>query len=151
VQSYRALRGQGLLFLVLLWFLWFLTVSAGTLVSPVLPLIEDEFAVGHARATALVSLISLGSAAATFVFGFLASVAGYKRSILVAFLVSAMLFLLVPRAGGFFHLALLFLMIGVANGIYYPCSIPVITEHYHYTVWGKTLAIHDSAAAISVF
>jgi hypothetical protein len=62
-----------------------------------------------------------------------------------------MLFLLVPRAGGFFHLALLFLMIGVANGIYYPCSIPVITEHYHYTVWGKTLAIHDSAAAISVF
>ena len=95
-------------------------MSASTLISPVLPLIEDEFLVGHARATALVSLISLGSAAATFVFGLFAGFAGYKRSILVAFSVSTVLFLLIPRAGGFSHLALLFLMIGVANGVYYP-------------------------------
>jgi MFS family permease len=63
--------------------------------------------------------------------GLLAGFAGYKRSILVSFLASAMFFLLIPRAGGFFHLALLFLIIGLSNGVYYPCSIPVITERYH--------------------
>jgi NNP family nitrate/nitrite transporter-like MFS transporter len=124
---------------------------ARTLVPPVLPLIEDEFAISHANAAILFSLISLGSAMTVFTSGLFAGFVGYKRSILVSFSVATLLFLVVPHAGTFSQLALLFFMIGVSTGVYFPSSISVITEHYHHTLWGKTLAVHDTAAAVSLF
>jgi NNP family nitrate/nitrite transporter-like MFS transporter len=43
------------------------------------------------------------------------------------------------------------LVIGLATGIYLPAVIPLITGYYEEKVWGKSIAIHDSAASIGVF
>jgi nitrate/nitrite transporter NarK len=35
--------------------------------------------------------------------------------------------------------------------VYLPSIIPLITEHFEEKSWGKAMAIHDSAASISIF
>ena len=47
------LKGKGLLFLLVFWFFWFSNMTVRVSFAPVLPLIEDEFLVTHARASSI--------------------------------------------------------------------------------------------------
>ncbi len=53
MRHYSELKGEALGFLFLLWVLWFLNVSGRLIFSPLLPLIEDEFMLTHARVTSI--------------------------------------------------------------------------------------------------
>ena len=119
--------------------------------SPVLPLIEDEFQISHARASSLFIFQSLGYGISIFFSGLLSGIFGYKKSILGSLVVSAFIFFSIPFVKVFTALYIFSFIIGMATGTYLPAVIPLITSYYAEKLWGKSIAIHDSSASIAVF
>jgi len=151
MPCYATIRGKGLAFLLLLWSLWFLIMAVRTILGPILPFIEDEFVITHAKSTSLVALLALGQAATLFFSGLFAGKLGYKRSILLCFAVSVVVFLLIPLTRTFSQVAVLFFVLGLATGVYFPCLVPVVTAHFSPSVWGRALAIQDTGASLAAF
>ncbi|MGD0660797.1 MAG: MFS transporter [Syntrophorhabdales bacterium] len=151
MPGYSSIRGSGFAFLLLLWSLWFLIMLVRTILGPLLPLIEDEFVISHAKATSLVMVTSLGASTSLFASGVFSGRFGYKKSILLYLAVSMVVFLLIPHARAFSQIAALFFVFGMVTGAYFPCVIPIVTEHYAPSAWGRALAIQDTGASLSVF
>lgn len=42
-------------------------------------------------------------------------------------------------------------LLGISTGVYLPSIIPLITDYYEEKTWGKAIAIHDTAASLSIF
>jgi len=151
MQRYAAIKGEGFAFLLLLWSLWFLIMAVRTILGPILPFIEDEFVISHAKATGLVALLALGQATTLFVSGIFAGKLGYKRSILLCLTVSVVVFLLIPLTRTFSQVAVLLFVLGLATGAYFPCIVPVVTAHFSPSLWGRALAIQDMGASLAAF
>jgi NNP family nitrate/nitrite transporter-like MFS transporter len=148
---YPELRGKALLFLLVFWSLWYMNMCVRVIFSPILPLIEDEFGITHARASSLFMFQAIGYGFSMFFSGFFAGRLGYKRTIVTSLCVSSILFLLIPFVKVFSLLYLFNLILGISIGMYLPSAIPLITEHFSEKDWGKSIAIHDSGAAVSIF
>jgi NNP family nitrate/nitrite transporter-like MFS transporter len=151
MKRFASLKGKAFLFLLFLSSLWFLNFAGRTMFSPVLPLIEDEFQISHARASSLFIFQSLGYGISIFFSGLLSGIFGYKRSILWSLIVSAFIFFSIPFVKVFATLYIFSFIIGMATGTYLPAVIPLITSYYEEKLWGKSIAIHDSTASIAVF
>jgi len=151
MKKFTSLGGKPFLFLSLLFFLWFLNFTGRTMFAPVLPLIEDEYLISHARASSIFIFQAIGYGTSMFLSGLFSGLFGYKKSIILSLIISAFAFLLVPFAKAFNVLYLLSFIIGAATGMYIPAVIPLITHYFHENIWGKAIAIHDSAASIGVF
>ncbi len=145
------LRGRAFIFLMFFWSLWFMTFSSRTVFAPLMPIIEDEFGILHAKAGSLITLSSLGYGISLFVSGIFAGSVGYKKAVALSFLVNGLAFLAIPYAQSFSMLYILLFISGLSTGIYIPSVIPLITQHYSERSWGKAIAIHDSAASTSIF
>ena len=89
VGQFQSLKGKGLAFLVFLWFIWFMNFSVRTIFSPIMPLIEDEFAVSHATATSLFFYTSTGCGITLFLSGLFSGCIGYRRSIYLSIIIAA--------------------------------------------------------------
>ena len=151
MKKFASLKGKAFLFLLLLFFLWFLNFAGRTMFAPVLPLIEDEYLISHAKASSIFIFQAIGYGTSMFFSGLFSGVFGYKKSIVLSLIVSAFAFLLVPFAKVFNVLYVLSFVIGMATGMYIPAVIPLITHYFEENIWGKAIAIHDSAASIGVF
>lgn len=150
MERYSDLRGRALLFLLFLWLLWFLNFSVRIVLAPILPVVEDEFLVSHARASGIFVLLSVGYGVSVIVSGFLSGRVGYKRSIIFSLALLSLATFLVPFIHTFALLYLFAFVLGFAVGIYIPSVIPLITEYYSEKDWGKAIAIHDTGASISI-
>lgn len=151
MRHYSELKGEALGFLFLLWSLWFFNFSGRIIFSPILPLIEDEFMVTHARASSIFVFQSIGYAAAMILSGFYSGRIGFKRSILFSFVILACVCFCIPFVKTFSAFYLILFFNGFSAGIYLPAIMPLIREHFAERDWGKIIPIHDSAAPISIF
>lgn len=151
MQKFRALKGKGLAFLLFIWFLWFVNFSGRTLFSPILPLMEDEFGVTHARAASIFTFITFGYALGLFCAGMVSGRLGSKRTILAALFVETCMFGLISTVATFNLLYVATFILSFALGLHLPTIIPMITEYYEERVWGKVIAIQESATSLSIF
>jgi MFS family permease len=151
VHRYDSLRGKGLVFLFFLWFLLFMNFTGRTILSPILPLLEDEFVVSHAKASSLFMFVSAGYGLALMFSGFFEAVLGPRKAIIVGLASMAFTFFLISFIKIFALLYVCTFAIGVATGLYLPSVIPIITGYYEERIWGRTIAIHDSATSVSFF
>lgn len=69
--------------LLLFWTLWYLNFSARSILSPIMPLIEDNFLISHPMAGVLFFSFWVGNTISIFNSGFISLKIGYKRSILL--------------------------------------------------------------------
>lgn len=122
-----------------------------TVFSPIMPLIEDEFLISHAKASSLFAFTSVGYGVSLFVSGMVASFFGYKRCILVSLSICAAVLFLVPQVKSLNHLIILGFILGLATGMHLPSIIPLITEYYEEKIWGKVLSFHDTGVSFGVF
>jgi MFS family permease len=53
-------------------------------------------------------------------------------------------------ASGYVTFAVLALFIGLGTGIYLPCAIPLLTTAFNRSHWGRAVALHDTAASLSI-
>lgn len=56
MKKFADLKGKAFLFLLFFRFLWFMNFFCRKIFAPIMPLIEDEFFIGHARASSLFGL-----------------------------------------------------------------------------------------------
>jgi MFS family permease len=119
--------------------------------APILPLIEDEFAISHARASGVFVFHSIGYGISLMLSGFYCSRFGYKKSIAVSLGISSLIFFSIPFVKVFSFLYLFSFMLGFSIGLYLPSAIPLITEYFAEKDWGKAIPIHDSGSSVSIF
>ena len=139
------------LLLSIFWGLWFLNFSARVMPSPVLPLIENELVLSHAKAGGLFAFLNAGYAVSLLIGGSLAPRIGYKRIIIGGFICSAAALFTIQYAHSYGQLAALFLFTGLGCGVYLPSIMPMITETFPREHWGKAIGIHDTGASLSIF
>jgi MFS family permease len=151
MERFQSLRGKALLFISLLWFLWFMNVAMRTVLSPLLPLIEDEFQVTHAQAGSIFTFMAFGYGFSMLFAGLFASRLGCKKTVLFSILVALSVYLLLPIARQFSYFYPLGFVLGIASGLYLPAIIPLITEYFDERMWGRAIAIHESAASLAMF
>jgi NNP family nitrate/nitrite transporter-like MFS transporter len=151
MEKFSGLKGKAFLFLIFFWSLWFINFSGRTIFAPVMPLIEDEFVISHARASSLFAFTSFGYACSVFLSGIFSGLLGYKRSIIVSLAISACIFFAIPHVRVFNVLVFLSFILGISIGIYIPSVIPLITEYYEERTWGRVIAVHETGASMSIF
>ena len=139
-----------ILILLLCWSLWYLSFSTRVILSPLLPVIEDEFAIGHALAGSLYFFQALGYTASLFFAGWLAARIGYKWAIVSSFLMLVVALFLFRYADSYASFAAVTLFMGIGAGIYLPCAIPLITSIFKPKNWGKAIGFHETAASLAI-
>jgi len=70
-------------------FLWFNNIYSRAVFSPILPLLEDEFLVSHARASGIFMFQSVGYGISLLLTGLYAGRLGYKKSIALSLAVTS--------------------------------------------------------------
>lgn len=148
---FSSLKGRAFVLLMMLWFLWFINFSVRVVFPPIMPLIEDEFIISHVKASSLFALTSFGYGVSLLLSGFFAGLFGYKRSIILSLVISTCVLFSIPFVKLFSYLSISAFIIGFSTGIYLPAIIPLITNYFDEKIWGKTIAIHDTAASVSIF
>jgi NNP family nitrate/nitrite transporter-like MFS transporter len=138
-----------ILLLLVFWGLWFLNASSRVVLSPLLPIIEDELVITHALAGSLFFYMSVGLTISVFMSGWVAKHIGYKRSILYSFIVLILVFVCFRYAQTYYAFAGFSFALGLTVGIYLPCSVPLITSMISRRNWGKAIAFHDTAPSFS--
>jgi NNP family nitrate/nitrite transporter-like MFS transporter len=151
MEHHNALKGKAFLFLFFLWYLWFINFTVRAIFAPILPLIEDEFAISHAKASSIFIFQSIGFAVSVLLSGFYSGRFGYKKTILSSLLIASVAFFLVPFVKIFLVFYVFAFVLGFATGLYLPAAISLITEYFTEKNWGKSIAVHDSAAPIAIF
>ncbi|HOV90136.1 MAG TPA: MFS transporter [Syntrophorhabdaceae bacterium] len=150
-MRYNTLAGRGFVFLLFLWFLWFINFSTRMLFSPILPIIEDEYMVTHAKASSIFIFLSAGYGLGVIISGFFSGRFGYKKSIILSLVLLSMVNIFIPFTHSFIFLYVFAFLLGFSVGIYLPAAIPLITEYYEEKSWGKAISIHDTGASVAIF
>ncbi len=150
MERYSNLRGKALYFLLFMWFLWFVNFIIRMVFAPILPLVEDEFMINHARASSIFIFLSGGYGVAVVASGLFSGKFGYKRSIVLSLLLLSLVAFLIPLVHNFTLLRLFAVVVGFAVGSYMPSAIPLMTDYYLEKHWGKVIAIHDTGASSAI-
>jgi MFS family permease len=135
--------------LFLFWGLWYLNFSCRAVLSPLMPIIEDEFAISHTLAGSIFTFVSIGFTITLLLTALLAARIGYKKCIALGFLILAVSMLSLKCATTFPFFALVAFSIGLGAGVYLPSAIPLLTEIFEPKNWGKAIALHDTGASFS--
>jgi NNP family nitrate/nitrite transporter-like MFS transporter len=107
--------------------------------------------ISHARASSLFIFLSVGYGISVLVSGFYSGRFGYKKSIMLSLVFSTIACFLIPFIRVFLVLCISVFILGFSAGIYLPSAIPLLTEHFTETNWGKVIAIHDSGVSVAIF
>lgn len=137
--------------LFIFWCLWFLNFSTRTVLSPILPLIEDNLSLSHGEAGGLLTSLSIGYTITLLLAGRYASIWGYKRMVATGFMGVGFILIGLQWAESYTTFHILFFLLGIASGTYFSTILPIITETYDQRHWGKALGFHDSAPSLSYF
>ena len=134
----------GLVFLF--WTLWYLNYLSRTILSPLLPMIEDTLAINHTLAGGLYFPFYLGSTLAVICAGFLSVRIGYKKIILFCFLILSVSFFLLSFCRTYHFFIMTLFSLGLGSGLYIPCAIPLLTAVIERGHWGRAISLHETAA-----
>ncbi len=136
-----------LLPLFIFWCLWFLNYSTRSTFSPILPLIEDSLSISHGQAGGFFPSLSIGFSLSLLLSGRFASLWGYKRTVIVGFVGTGLVFIGIQWVENYSTFHILFFLLGLTTGTYIPSILPILTETYDSRHWGKAIGFHDSAAS----
>ena len=151
MARFEVFRGRAFVFLFSPVSIWFINFSVRILFSPILPLLEDEFMVNHARASGIFTFMSAGYGVAVLLAGLFSGRIGYKKTIIMCLASLCLLNFVIPFVRNFYLLYLFALVLGFAHGLYIPSAIPLLTEYYAEKNWGKAISIHDTGASMAIF
>jgi NNP family nitrate/nitrite transporter-like MFS transporter len=136
--------------LLLFWSLWFMNFSVRAVMSPLLPIIEDELAISHAMAGSIFSFLAVGYTITLLLSGLLSPRIGYKRTIVLGSAILTIAVFCFKYTHTYVSVVTIALLIGLGAGIYLPSAIPLITAIFGRDNWGKVFAFHETAASSSI-
>lgn len=141
---------MNILFLLLFWSLWFLNFSTRTVLSPLLPIFENELHISHALAGSIFLFMAVGYTSSLLVSSWITPRIGFKKSIATGFIVLIGALFLLVFTGTYWGLGVVAFFLGFGGGLYIPCALPLLTSTIHPDKWGKAIAFHETAASCSL-
>jgi NNP family nitrate/nitrite transporter-like MFS transporter len=131
--------------LLLFWTLWFFNFSSRTILSPLLPLFEEEMGISHTLAGSLSFYLSAGYTLSLLMAGWLAARVGPKKSIAAAAAIFILSLFLLRFGNSYGSIAGISFFMGMGTGLYLPSAVPLLTSVFRPESWGKAFAVHETA------
>lgn len=141
---------MNILFLLLFWSLWFLNFSTRTVLSPLLPIFEEKLHISHALAGSIFLFLAVGYTSSLVVSNWITPRIGFKKSIVLGFLVLIGALLALVFSSTYWGLGGVAFFLGFGGGLYLPCALPLLTSTIHPDRWGKAISFHETAATSSI-
>ena len=131
---------------VLLTFLtgmFFLNIVSRLILGPLLPIVEQEFGLGHGSAGSLFFFMTVGYCSGLYLSGYTAWRLSHRVTITVSAMTLGAALLAVSWAPSLSGMRAILVLLGVGSGLYLPSAIAALTENTREASWGKALAIHE--------
>ena len=135
--------------LLLLTLIFFVNFLARIVLAPLMPNVESDLGLSHARAGSLFLSISLGYFISLIGSGFISSRLTHKHTIVVSAMALGLVLLLTSFSSGLWTMRLGVFMLGIAAGLYLPSGIATLTTLFKSRQWGRAIAIHELAPNLS--
>ena len=135
--------------LLLLTLIFFVNFLARIVLAPLMPNVESDLGLSHARAGSLFLSISLGYFISLIGSGFISSRLTHKHTIIVSAMALGLVLLLTSFSSGLWTMRLGVFMLGIAAGLYLPSGIATLTTLFKSRQWGRAIAIHELAPNLS--
>jgi len=133
----------------LLSLILFANLTARTILSPLLPVIERDLSITHTAAGGFYLLISIGYFPTMLLSGFVSQRLRHRGTILLStFLTGGVLFIL-ASSESLVGMRLSMLLLGMAIGLYYPSGIATIAQLVDRRALGRAIALHELGPALS--
>jgi MFS family permease len=121
------------------------------LLTPLLPFIRDEFALGYTQVGFLVSAYTIAYGISQLPAGWLADRIGPRVVLTIGVAGVALAGLLVGLSQTYILLALFLVLLGVAGGGYHPAAAPLVSASVEPKNRGRALGIHQIGGTGSFF
>ena len=125
--------------------LFWLNYSGRATLSPLLVSVERDLEIGHAAATSLLFMQSLGFCIAQFMCGFLLSRVLPRSMTAFSLIFSGLAFLFMPLAHSLNVARPIFFAFGFFAGFYFPAAMSTLSSLVYPGDWGKAVAVHEFA------
>jgi NNP family nitrate/nitrite transporter-like MFS transporter len=135
--------------LLLLTLIFFVNFLARIVLAPLMPNVESDLGLSHARAGSLFLSISLGYFISLIGSGFISSRLTHKHTIIVSAMALGLVLLLTSFSSSLWTMHLGVFMLGIAAGLYLPSGIATLTTLFKSRQWGRAIAIHELAPNLS--
>jgi NNP family nitrate/nitrite transporter-like MFS transporter len=135
--------------LLLFWLLWFFNFSSRTILSPLLPILENDLSISHTLAGSFLLYLSAGFTVSLLTAGWVSSRLGFKKSIALASAVFATALFFLRFADSYIYVSAVSFFMGLGSGNYLPSAIPLLTSVFRKENWGKAIAFHETAPSFS--
>ncbi len=129
--------------------LLFLNVTGRVIFSPLLPLLEDDFGIGHGAAGSLFLLQATGYVAGLLLSGIAAWRLSHHGTIVLSAFGLGTALLALSSGSSLLALRAGLVLLGAAAGLYLPSGIATITELAADTQRGRAMAVHELAPGIA--
>jgi len=129
-----------ILFLV---FIFTLNFTSRVVLSPLLPLLEQDLHLGHGEAGSLFLLIQFGFCFGLLVTGAISSRINHRRTILLSTTALGMVLLATSGSTSMAGMQVGLVLLGTSAGLYLPSGMSTITEEIPRKHWGKAIAVHE--------
>jgi FSR family fosmidomycin resistance protein-like MFS transporter len=122
-----------------------------SLLTPLLPLIRDGFALTYAQSGLLVSAYSVSLGLSNAPIGILADRVGSRLVIVVGLILTGLLSLALAAAGAYWQLVALLVLLGVVAGSYHAPAGAVLARVFPAHVRGSAIGLHITGGHLSFF
>lgn len=128
--------------------LFWLNYSARALLSPLLVSVETDLRVGHAAATSLLLMQSLGFSVAQLSCGFLLSRIRPAHMAGLSIAASGLVLCGMPLVSSLAEGRMAFMLFGFMAGFYFPAAMATLSSLVYPQDWGKAVSVHELAPNI---
>jgi NNP family nitrate/nitrite transporter-like MFS transporter len=125
--------------------IFFLNFMSRIVLSPLMPTMESQVGISHTEAGSLFFLTSVGYFLSLLGAGFVSSRLMHRTTIVISAVGVGVTLLTISLVDGFWGIAIGFLALGLAAGLYLPSGIATLTALIRPRDWGKGLGIHELA------
>jgi NNP family nitrate/nitrite transporter-like MFS transporter len=122
----------------------FLAMYGRVVLSPLLVFIQEDLAIGPARATQLYLPMSLAYSVAMLVSGFIAARWGHRSTISLSAVIMGLGLAAIAVGRNLVVMHLAFGLIGAGAGLYPPSGVASLTAMVDDSIRGRAIAIHES-------
>lgn len=145
-ESFRSMLWN-ILFLALLFFLTFI---ARFIFSPLMPEIEENLSITHSQSGTLFLVMSSGFFMGQVLSGFISSRLNHRGALTLSTLGIGAALLSVNLISGLWLLRVVMVILGFTAGLHLPSAMATITAMVERKEWGKAMAVHQTAPAVSL-
>ena len=133
----------------LLSLILFTNLTARTILSPLLPVIEGDLSITHTEAASFFLLVSLGYCLTMLLSGFVSQRLQHRGTILLSTFVTGGALFILASSDSLVGIRLSLLLLGMAIGLYYASGMATIAELVDHRALGRAIALHELGPALS--